>query len=288
MISSLMVNEFDAPSGSKKEIGFAMSDLGRTLRTAREDAGITLSSMAARTGFSRSYLGNIETGERSVTVAVVAAYERVLETVMNRRHLLLGSLAALTVISADDSAVSIAEGVSQGHSSVLTDLQTSHQTDREVARLLAGSDTSLTTLLTWTRRGRPLLRVNAVGILAKTGAAPLDTDIIGTLRGDHDVRQLYLTAVLARILDLPWDHAARLAAGDDDLDPVQISRVAAELSNPYDAGARWCATVLLFRSRDNAPENVAAALLGALRTETSRETLRALGCALAGTDPLSL
>lgn len=244
--------------------------------------------MAARTGFSRSYLGNIETGERPVTVAVIAAYERVLETAMNRRHLLLGSLAALAAVSTDDSAVRIAHGIQDGHSSVLIDQQTSHQTDREIARLLAASDTSLTTLLSWTRRGKPLLRVNAVGILAKTGAAPLDSDIIGTLRGDHDVRQLYLTAVLARILGLSWDHARRLADGDDQLDPGQLGRVAAELNNPYDAGARWCATVLLFRDRQNAGESITAALLAALRTETSRETLRALGCALAGTDPLTL
>lgn len=34
--------------------------------------------MAKRTGYSRSYLGNVETGERQVTPDVVRAYERVL------------------------------------------------------------------------------------------------------------------------------------------------------------------------------------------------------------------
>jgi transcriptional regulator with XRE-family HTH domain len=265
-----------------------MSDIGRTLRSAREDAGLTLASMAARTGFSRSYLGNIETGERQPTVTVITAYEKVLKDHVNRRHLLLGSLAALAAISTDDTAVSIAHGVRDGHSSVLTELQTSHATDREIARLLAADDPSLATLLAWARHGKPLLRVNATGILAKTGSTLLDTDTIGVLRRDADVRQLYLTAVLARILDLDWDRAADLVDARDSLDPAQLDRIATELSNPYDTGARWCAAVLLFQSRRNAPQSVADALLGALRTETSRETLRALGCALAGTDPLTL
>jgi transcriptional regulator with XRE-family HTH domain len=265
-----------------------MSDIGQTLRSAREEAGLTLASMAARTGFSRSYLGNIETGERQTTVAVIAAYEKVLEATVNRRHLLLGSLAALAAVSTDDTAVAIAHGIQEGRSDILTELQTSHATDREIARLLAADNLSLTTLLSWTRRGRPLLRVNATGILAKTGAALLDSETIGVLRADHHVQQLYLTAVLARILDLDWDQAGALADTAEQLDPDQLDRVCAELANPYDTGARWCATVLLYRNRRNAPEAVADALLGALRTETSRETLRALGCALAGTDPLTL
>jgi len=37
-----------------------VSDLGPTLRQAREAAGLSLSGMARRTGFSRSYLGNVE------------------------------------------------------------------------------------------------------------------------------------------------------------------------------------------------------------------------------------
>src|SRR5437667_5021457 len=55
-----------------------MSDLSRTLREAREAAGLSLSGMAKRAGYSRSYLGNVETGTRPATPAVIRAYERAL------------------------------------------------------------------------------------------------------------------------------------------------------------------------------------------------------------------
>lgn len=55
-----------------------MSDLGSTLRRARVAAGLSLSGMAKRTGYSRSYLGNAETGIRQVTPGLIRAYERVL------------------------------------------------------------------------------------------------------------------------------------------------------------------------------------------------------------------
>jgi predicted DNA-binding protein with PD1-like motif len=41
-----------------------MSDLGERLKQARTEAGVSLAGMALRTGFSRSYLGNVETGAR--------------------------------------------------------------------------------------------------------------------------------------------------------------------------------------------------------------------------------
>lgn len=265
-----------------------MSDIGRTLRSAREQAGLTVAGMAARTGFSRSYLGNVETGKRQPTVAVITAYEKVLNDPVKRRSLLLGSLAALAAVSTDDTAVSIALGIREGQGDLLTELQTSHVTDREIARLLASDNASLTTLLAWSRRGKALLRVNAVGILAKTGAIVLDSDIIGVLRADRQVQQLYQTAVLARTLNLDWDRARGLVETRDALDGAQLDLVTAELANPYDVGARWCATVMVHQNRSQAPQVVSAALMDALRTETSRENLRALGCALAGSDPLTL
>lgn len=264
-----------------------MNDIGQILRTAREDAGLTLAGIASRTGFSRSYLGNVETGHRQPTVAVITAYEKVLKGHMNRRHLLLGSLAALATVSTDTTAVSIANSIRDGQPALLTETQTSHNTDREIARLLADDTASLTQLLHWTRRGKSLLRVNATGILAKTGAPVVDRDTITVLRDNPAVRQLYLTAVLARTLNLEWQVAGHLA-DQPDLTAEQADRVAQELHNPYDLGARWCAILLLHQHRHNDPQAVTNALLAALRTETSPEALRALGCALAGSDPLTL
>jgi transcriptional regulator with XRE-family HTH domain len=80
-------------------LAHAMNDDGAKLRAAREACGISLSAMAARTHYSKSYLGNIETGRRSVTVDVVLAYELALGGDMERRTL-LGGLAAGTAVPA--------------------------------------------------------------------------------------------------------------------------------------------------------------------------------------------
>jgi len=52
--------------------------LGPALRRAREGAGLSLASMARRTLFSKSYLGNVETGRKNPSKAVILAYEKAL------------------------------------------------------------------------------------------------------------------------------------------------------------------------------------------------------------------
>jgi len=275
----------DAPS---QEDTYRMSELGRTLREAREAAGLSLAGMAKRTGYSRGYLGNIETGERQATPDVIKAYERALGDSLNRRQLLLGSLSSLAASSADDAAVRIAHEVTNGRSGLLAELQTSHETDKAIASLVAPDTASLAALTKWSRRGRTILRVNAAGILAKTGSPLVDTEALAVLRTDGDVRELYLTAVLARVLSLPWSQAGDMATSGLGLSDADVGRLAEELRNPYDAGARWCSAVMLYRSRNGHPATVNSALLEALRTEPSRENLRAIGSALAGVDPLTI
>ncbi|MER5388205.1 helix-turn-helix transcriptional regulator [Saccharopolyspora sp. NPDC002686] len=51
---------------------------GADLRAAREAAGLSLSRMAERTHFTKSYLSMIETGRRSIAADVVTAYEQTL------------------------------------------------------------------------------------------------------------------------------------------------------------------------------------------------------------------
>lgn len=267
-----------------------MSGLGLTLRRAREEAGLSLSGMAKRAGYSRSYLGNVETGERQVTPAVIQAYERALGDSVNRRQLLIaGSLAALPAGSTPDVAVSIAHEIGKGRSDLLAGAQTSHATDRAIASLVARNTPSMAALAKWSRAGTPVLRVNAAGILAKIGSPFVDTEAIAVLRADGDVRERYLTAVLSRVLTLSWDVAASLAASRSGLtDAGQLSTVVEELGNPYDSGARWCSTVMLYRTRAEDPATVSSALIGALKTEPARENLRAIGSALAGIDPLTI
>jgi DNA-binding NarL/FixJ family response regulator len=50
------------------------------LRAARRAAGLSLDVLAARTNFSKSYLGNVEAGRRRVTVEIAAAYDTVVGT----------------------------------------------------------------------------------------------------------------------------------------------------------------------------------------------------------------
>jgi Helix-turn-helix domain len=79
-----------------------MGDTGAILRTAREDAGMSLSEMSARTHYTRGHLSNVETGKRAASPDVVLAYERVLGECMNqgRRSLLAGAAAGLVAPAA--------------------------------------------------------------------------------------------------------------------------------------------------------------------------------------------
>ncbi len=65
-----------------------MSDTGAKLRQARLAAGVSLAVLATRTHYSKSYLGNVETGRRAATADVVLAYEQALGGDVDRRSLL--------------------------------------------------------------------------------------------------------------------------------------------------------------------------------------------------------
>ncbi|MEV6347826.1 helix-turn-helix transcriptional regulator [Actinoplanes sp. NPDC051851] len=264
-----------------------MGDLGRTLREAREQAGLSLTGMAKRTGYSRGYIGNVETGVRAVTPDVIRKYENVLGEDLKRRQLLLGTISALAAGAEPDTAASIANDISGGRTGMLTGVQTSHATDRAVASLVARNSPSIASLAKWSRSGKALLRVNAAGILAKVRSPTVDNEAISVIQADGEARELYLTAVLHRVLGLDWDASADLAASSAPLSPEQIQPLKAELSNPNDSGARYCSVLLLSRNQGAEP-HVTEALLSALRSEVSRENLRAIGAALAGINPLKI
>ncbi|GIE89410.1 helix-turn-helix domain-containing protein [Actinoplanes regularis] len=264
-----------------------MSDLGRTLREAREQAGLSLAGMAKRTGYSRGYIGNVETGVRAVTPDVIRKYESVLGEDLKRRQLLLGTISALAAGAAPDTAASIANDINGGRTGMLTGVQTTHATDRAVASLVARNSPSIASLTKWSRSGKALLRVNAAGILAKVGSPTIDNEAVSVLQADGESRELYLTAVLHRVLGLDWDASANLAASSAPLSPDQLQVLKAELSNPNDSGARFCSVLLLSRNQRAEP-HITDALLSALRSESSRENLRAIGAALAGVNPLKI
>ena len=116
-----------------------MTDLGPTLRRAREAAGLSLSGMARRTGYSRGYLGNAETGIRQVTPGLVRAYQRVLGDDLNRRDLLVGAVSSLVTAAVPDVAVDIAKDVCAERNNLLATVQTSHELDKTIAALWRGT-----------------------------------------------------------------------------------------------------------------------------------------------------
>ncbi len=191
--------------------------------------------------------------------------------------------------------------IATGDSALFATAQTSHETDMIIREFVARDDASAASLTGWMNRApNAVLRVNAAGVLAKIGSTGVTDNVVRTLKSHADTRQLYLTAVASRVLEMPWDHAARLATVVER-GPAQLpellsldqagyaaSKLAAELHNPRDGAARWCAVVLMDQLRSASPDIASAAFHAALRTESGTETLRAIGAALAGDNPVAV
>ncbi len=266
-----------------------MSELGGSLRAAREAAGLSLSGMARRTGYSRSYIGNVETGTKQPTPAVIRAYERALgDDQMDRRKLLVvaaasavgGTMAPMVPMSDGDMATGITADIMAERPGLLTSVLTSHTTDKAIGGMISKQASCLASLHKWMRKGSATLRANSAGILAKSGSREAAEEVAKHLWADAEARQLYLACVVARVLRMPWDDARELAQ-TAAFDEAQVARVAAEVQNDYDVGARWCSVYLLGKARDEHTGVVDVALHQALSTEPSREMLRHIGYALA-------
>jgi hypothetical protein len=172
-------------------------------------------------------------------------------------------------------------------SSRLAEAQTSHETDQFITDMLLRDRRHLDTLISWMSSGDgAVLRVNAAGILAKTRDPDVVDRVIQALRGDQEVRHLYLTAVLFRVLEIKWEAAARLALEADDsnlpnlvlLPSDQLRAVAdrfcSEALNPRDGVARWLSLKLLQQVSDLSPDRVSATLDEAAGSEPVAETQR--------------
>ena len=88
--------------------------IGEALRAARNAADISLSVMATRTHYSKSYLSLVETGQRAATADVISAYERVLgiglvgDNVNRRNFIKTAGLVAGNAKLAAELAASVA------------------------------------------------------------------------------------------------------------------------------------------------------------------------------------
>jgi hypothetical protein len=190
--------------------------------------------------------------------------------------------------------------IAEGKSGLLATAQTSHDTDQVIRRFVLHQDSSVGALTTWMRSGTtPVLRVNSAGILAKLGTTNIADEVITALRHDRDTRHLYLTAVASRVLAMPWDMADEFVSSPANLESIAASiaqdriadlavRLSQEAKRSEDGAARWCSVVLLSNMQNYVPATVGSALQEALRDEPCRENLRAIGSALANSDPLEL
>lgn len=175
-------------------------------------------------------------------------YEASLSRMDRRAFMRLSALTATHGTLASEMVSSIAGS----DSGPLTTVQTTHGTDTVIASL--ADKACLAKLRRWMYDGaNPVLRVNAAGILAKVPGQALATDVCTVLTNDGDARHLYMTAVTARTCGFDWSVAASLAADPRTARPraaFVAARLADEVTNPRDAGARWCAAVML---RDISP-----------------------------------
>lgn len=193
----------------------------------------------------------------------------VLEGKVRRREMLrltgaaaVGAMVGMSAASPDSRE--LFASIAAGDQQPLAQLQTSHATDLALGRLAAADRPVLWRLARWADDGdSDILRVNAAGVLAKTGDLEFSGFPAEVLGRDRDVRTRYLRAMVARV-------------GRD------TSQLCAEVQNPADSGARWCAAWLLARDGSAASRQ---ALARALRTEPVTENVRAIGLLLTGENP---
>ncbi|MGS2646068.1 helix-turn-helix domain-containing protein [Streptosporangium sp. G12] len=161
-------------------------------------------------------------------------------------------------------ASEIFASVSGGDAEPLRTIQTTYRTDMHLSGLAVRDRPTIYRLVKWMHDGAtPVLRVNAAGIIAKSQDLELSELATAAMLRDAEVRQLYLSAVASRV-------------------GTQTDELIGELTNSRDAGARWCAAVMLQKRGGEAAK---AALIRALRTEPVRETIRTIGLGIQGEDP---
>lgn len=190
------------------------------------------------------------------------------------------------------------DAISAGNAGPFANMQTSHETDLVIREFVARDASSVDALTSWMKSGySPVLRVNSGGVLAKLGAKAAD-QVLDAVTTDADMRQLYLTAVIGRVLKIDWDEAVHLAALACTPDRIAtdmpndyaghlVTSFATEVQNPRDTVARWCSIIVLAQVRSVNRDRVTHVLQSALMHETSTLNLRTIGNVLAGSDPLA-
>lgn len=223
----------------------AFEGVGETLRTARIEAGLSLSRMAELTHFSKPYLGQVETGRRTATIEIVDAYERVLGADMRRNEI---THPGLTRIKGTQRLSALVGSVRSGIPDVFAERPTSHATDVAVGTRL--DPDGVRQFLRWMTEGETAtLRTNSLSVIAKLPGKENAQRVVQVLEEDAVVRRLCLASDISRLTQVDWRTALRVA---DDLpshpNPTKLARKAAkEAVDPKDTESRWCGAYMLRR-----------------------------------------
>lgn len=246
--------------------------MGAKLKALRDEAGVSLAELARRSHFSKSHLSNVEQGRRTATPEVLLAYERL---GLDRRAFLTAS-AALTL----EMLASIAGGDDDWLSHHIAPYDFS----LSLATLANQDQGTKRRLLRWLHDGSTsLLRGNSQGTLFKSQRPELIELAEQSMRHDEETRKRCMRCFTRRTFGLPWPEAAAYSAYNAP--NTEVRQLTTLLHDPTDASNRWCAAVYLGEALDSGSVVARQALAGALRSESSRENLRAIGLALNGERP---
>lgn len=205
-----------------------------------------MTMMAKLIGFSKSHIGNVETGRRDAHTEIIAAYERILgpigDDMWRRRNITHPHVMQ----DKSSSLMGLVAQVNQGEPGRLVDTPTSLAADELIA--VKADDRGAENLRQWMREGQTAtLRVNSLSVLARR-SDPSDTPaIVETLERDERVRVLSLASSISRLMQWEWK-TCQAAAEDvsEAPDPVQLAkRLAKDVVDTKHTEARWCAAYLL-------------------------------------------
>lgn len=258
----------------------ALTTVGDVICALRSKLGWSQGRLADELGrasghpsITREYVSRWEHGRKipgpywiGHLAAVLQVPRWVLEDHVRRRDMLkltgVAALGAVAGISEDSTdSQELFASIAAGDAQPLARIQTSHATDLSLGNLVTAERPVMWRLARWADDGdSDILRVNAAGVLAKTSDLEFAGIPAKLLAHDRDVRTRYLRALVAR-------------TGRDR------TQLIAEVRNPADSGARWCAGWLL--ARDGSAES-RHALTQALRSDPVIENVRAFGLMLNG------
>jgi transcriptional regulator with XRE-family HTH domain len=270
-------------------------EIGALIRQGREAHGLSQDELARKLmeasgspTLSRNYVSRWENGKRGVSDYWLQYLARVLElprqrlqeAATKRRAFLALSSVALFGVGAAELLASVAGGDEQ----VFTRNIVPYNVSMSIGGLALRDGGVKRRLVRWMHDGTTsMLRGNAQGTLFKTQQEDLIELAEISMANDEQTRSRCMRCFTRRAFGLPWPEARAYAAYHATPDDIAV--LTTYLGDQADASNRWCAAVYLGQAVDGGSKVARQNLATALRTESSRENLRAIGLALNGELP---